>query len=709
MLSSLAERLRAARHRRFVGRTYELDLFQSVVLATELPFYVLHVFGLGGVGKTTLLWEFVRLCQDAKISAVYVDARNIEPSPDGFINALRFVLGIESSASPLQILTTRTSRQVILIDTYELIEPLDAWLREVFLPQLPADTLIVLAGRHAPTAAWRADLGWQSLIHTLPLRNLSPEESRIYLSHHQIPLTQHQAVLNFTHGYPLALSLVADVFGQSQDIGFQPEAMPDVIKVLMEKLLQEVPSPAHRMALEACALVRLTTEALLAAMLGISDPTELLQSSHSGDSLVYELFDWLRGLSFIELGQPGLFPHDLAREVLAADLRWRNPDWYAELHRRARNYYTTRLAQTQDQEQHRVLFDYIFLHRDNPAVRPRFTWQESGSLVTDSLRETDPPLLIKMVAEHEGEDSAHLATYWLTQQPQNVLVFRDAEQQPAGFVMMLALHQTSLEDRKLDPAAEAAWTYLHNNAPLRTGEGATLFRFWMAGDTYQQVSQTQSLIFINFVQHHRNTAGLAFTFFPCAEPAYWAAMFAYADLARISAADFEVGGRAYGVYGHDWRVVPPTTWQELLAQREIAASAQAIASTQVSEPLVVLSQPEFAEAVREALRNFAAPARLHQNPLLQSRLVMDQVSPNASRAERITALQSLIQEVAQSLQASPREAKCYRALYHTYLHPVPTQEQAAELLDLPFSTFRRHLKAGVIRVADLLWHREIGS
>jgi len=65
----------------------------------------------------------------------------------------------------------------------------------------------------------------------------------------------------------------------------------------------------------------------------------------------------------------GSVSHDLTREVLTADLRWRNPDWYAELHRRARIYYTTRLQQTHAQEQHRVLFDYIFLHR-NPRSDP---------------------------------------------------------------------------------------------------------------------------------------------------------------------------------------------------------------------------------------------------------------------------------------------------------------------------------------------------
>ncbi|WP_242041039.1 ATP-binding protein [Leptolyngbya sp. FACHB-261] len=689
MSLSLAERLRAERHQRFVGRALERQLFQSALVAAELPFHVLHVFGPGGVGKTTLLREFVRLCEQAQVPAFYVDARNLEASPDSFLKAVKAVM----SSAPPEL--TGSSRQVILVDTYELIDRLDDWLRDEFLPQLPAQALIVLAGRHAPTSAWRSDPGWQAIVQVVPLRNLSPEESRAYLTRREVPSAEHQGVLEFTHGHPLALSLVADVFAQGQDLHFQPEAAPDVVRTLLARFVLELPSPAHRIALEACALARLTTETLLAEMLGLPE--------------VHELFQWLRSLSFIEAGRSGLFPHDLAREVLIADLRWRNPDWYTELHLRARTYYTSRLEQTRGQEQHSTLFDYIFLHRDNPAVRPRFTWHESSTLLTDRLREGDPPILVSMVAAHEGEASAQLAAHWLARQPYSVLVFRDGEgTAPVGFVMMLALNQTTPEERSVDPAAQTAWDYLQNHTPLRAGEGATLLRFWLAADTYQAVSPIQSLIFIHFVQYHRTTAGLAFTFFSCAEPDFWAAMFNYADLARLPEADFSVGERHYGMYGHDWRAVPPMAWQALLAQREIAASVQATATPEVSMPLMVLSQPAFVEAVREALRNFARADALRNNPLLQSRLVMEQVPAQTDVAERIAVLRQLIQSACESLQSSPREAKCYRALHRAYLQPAPTQEQAAELLDLPFSTFRRHLKTGMSQVADLLWHQEIG-
>ena len=128
-----------------------------------------------------------------------------------------------------------------------------------------------------------------------------------------------------------------------------------------------------------------------------------------------------------------------------------------------------------------------------------------------------------------------------------------------------------------DPAAHATWRYLQAHAPLRPGERATLFRFWMAADTYQAVSPVQSQVFIQAVNHYLTTPGLAYTFFPCAEADFWAPVLAYADLARLTEADFEVGGRRYGVYGHDWRAVPPAAWLTLLGEREVGAGLQASA------------------------------------------------------------------------------------------------------------------------------------
>lgn len=163
MSSRLEDRLKTERRRRFVGWAAERDLFWSAITPVELPFNVLHVFGPGGAGKTTLLDEFIRLCDQAGISATCVDARNIEPSPDSFLSAVWLALGLDTHDSPFQVLASRPERRV-LIDNYETLAPLDAWMSETFLPQLPENLLLVLASRNPPPANWRVDQGWQTLV-----------------------------------------------------------------------------------------------------------------------------------------------------------------------------------------------------------------------------------------------------------------------------------------------------------------------------------------------------------------------------------------------------------------------------------------------------------------------------------------------------------------------------------------------------------------
>jgi hypothetical protein len=690
----LADRLNAARRRQFVGRSDELVLFETALTSPELPFFVLQIFGPGGVGKTSLLKQFATIARHHDAAAYYLDARNIEPAPAPFLDALRLAMGLEAGDSPQGALASNPSRQVILIDTYETLETLDDWLREEFLPGLPERVLLVAAGRNAPAQAWRSDPGWQELVHILPLRNLEPSECRDFLTQRSVPAEQHQEVLNFTHGHPLALSLVADVFAQRPGTQFHPEAVPDIVKTLLGQFVQKVPGPAHRAALEACALVRVTTEALLGELLAMGD--------------VHELFEWLRSLSFIESGQEGLFPHDLAREALVADLRWRNPDWHLELHRRARSYYATRLQQVQSGEQQRLMFDYAYLHRDNPIMRSMFQWQGAGSVLADAGRASDWPAIEEMVRRHEGQEAAELAAYWYARQPQGLLTLRGAGGAPVGMMMMLSLEQIPQGEIDHDPAVHAADRFLRKRAPLYPGERATLFRFWMAQETYQEVSPLQSLIFINVGRHYLTTPGLAYTFFPCADPDSWAPGFAYIDLTRIPEADFQTGGRRYGVYGHDWRTVPTWRWLSILAEREMGTELPA-EQAPAREELVVLSESTFAEAVKGALKGFTSFDALDLNPLLQSRLIASRTENTSERGKRVEILRQMILEAAESLQSSPRESKYYRALYRTYLNPVATQERAAEILNLPFSTYRRHLASGIERVTRILWQQEIGT
>jgi hypothetical protein len=123
----------------------------------------------------------------------------------------------------------------------------------------------------------------------------------------------------------------------------------------------------------------------------------------------------------------------------------------------------------------------------------------------------------------------------------------------------------------------------------------------------------------------------------------------------------------------------------------------------------VLSKEVFSGAVKDALRNFVYSTRLAGNPLLRSRLVLEDQGFTLGEGERIKRLAEVILQVIKQLKTGSRTERYYQALDLTYLHPVATQEEAAESLDLPFSTYRRYLKSGIDLVTELLWQREIGA
>src|SRR5829696_10235997 len=82
--ATVADRLRGARRRGFVGRAAELELFRSSLEAPEPPFSVLWICGPGGVGKTTLLGALAEAARSAGREPALVDLRSVDPSPRGF-------------------------------------------------------------------------------------------------------------------------------------------------------------------------------------------------------------------------------------------------------------------------------------------------------------------------------------------------------------------------------------------------------------------------------------------------------------------------------------------------------------------------------------------------------------------------------------------------------------------------------------------------
>jgi hypothetical protein len=684
---TLGDMLASRRRRRFVGRTSEVELFRMALESPEPPFLLLHIHGPPGIGKTRLLDIYAGLAADAGASVVRLDGRDLLPSPPAVLEALQGVLEVPDGEGAI-VGPPGSGRLVVLVDTYERLGPLDDWVRTGLLPRLPSTALTVVAGRRPPGSAWRADPAWRELLRVVSLRNLSPEDSRQYLHACGVDPARHDRLVELAHGHPLGLSLLADVVVRGGETAADP-LTPDLVGTLLRRFVEVAPSRLHRRALEVCALARVTTEALLRDALGLED--------------AHQLFAWLRELSFVESGPEGVYPHDLARDALEADLRWRDPDGYRRVFRGIRSHVNGRLQTSRGQEQQRAIADAKYLFRRLPGVRSPVDWDVWGQQYPEPARPEDREAILALALAWEGAASAAIAARWLDRQPEAFFVLRGQDGGVGGFLALLDLTRASLEDIAADPGARAAWDYATRQAAPRPHETVTQSRFIVDREAYQGPSPTLNTTPILTMQRYFVTPNLAWDFLTLAEPERWDDYFAAADLPRAAGADFRVGDRRYGLFAHDFRRVPVDALLELVTERALAQDLTPSPPTG-KPPLLVLSQSEFDDSVRQAFRDLRRPDLLTRNPLLRTRLVRDRAGDDEPGA---ATLEVLVCAAVEALREHPRDDKLWRAVERTYVRPAATQERAAAVLGLPFSTYRRHLTQGVDRVVAWLWDREI--
>ena len=653
----LGEWVRELRHRAFVGRDREVQLFRAALAGPG----VIFVHGPGGVGKSSLLELLAEVAAREGRDAVRVDCRHLPPLP----GALPTPAGDE--------------RLVLLIDTYELFEQIDDWVRDEYLPSLPAGVLVVVAGRRPPGPRWRADPAWRELVQVIALPNLTHGDGLAYLAAQGTPAELHDRLLAISHGHPLTLSMLVDAVRR----GAEPHALddlPDVVGALLAHTLDEAPGPRHRTALEVCAHAHDTTEDLLRWVLGDD---------------VGKLFSWLRTLPFIDDGPLGLYPHDLARDALLADLRWRDRDRYADLRRRVRAQLLVRFHAAADQRER------IQMLADTIVVLPRswLTKHVPPLPVTeeyvDELRTGDRAEIFAMTEVWQGQEQAALAAYWMERRPDAFRVFRADSGETRGYAACLDLGE---DDVGVDPGADAMWRYARKQGPPRRGEHVRAWRFFLDRDRGQRSSPSVTLFSACQLYDILTRDDTAWTLIGAYDDAeLWGPTMGVVDFWRAADADYAIGGTRYPVFAHDWRGTDTGEWLELVGGREVTRPA---GPNEERAGGSVLSEAQFADAVRSALHDFDAPRRLQKNPLLQSRVVRQHTRDGQPPA---VALCELLERAAGTLPSGLGEV-----VERTFLRPVTTQERVAEQLHLSFSTYRRHRDRAVAQIIEWLWEREIG-
>lgn len=498
-MPSLRDVVEAERSRLFVGREAELQHVTQWVRDPVGSTTVLFVWGMAGIGKSSLLSEMRRVARQRGAVCLWLDGSTCNQSPAAVLD---FLDGLVTQADPTIAPTSVTRdpvdrlyelvenggrRLLLIIDNYHDLARFGGWMREEVLGRLPdRGALVVLASRPAPSPGWTSDLAWRERIISLPLSPFSREEAYLLLT--RLGVTDealHEPILQSAAGLPLALSLLANSGGRVSEpaawetVRSAPEGGARPAQAISAQLLREVTSPDLLPTLEALTMLSEADQDLLAEVLGEPIPPTRYHE--------------LSRLSFIYVTGSGVGVHGVAREHLLADMSRRSPDRFRSLRQRALVSLRRRLGSTSDRFERRRLSSVLLgLCRDalpnlegyaDLSVRPllpapsAFVPEDRSSLHGQLGR---CGLGVGGVTEElAGHPGAHrFLDALMDQTPESIRVVRSPEGEPLAFTGLVLLHKESVE---LLREFHAGQIYLNNCA---RDELASLMVPRASADTY---------------------------------------------------------------------------------------------------------------------------------------------------------------------------------------------------------------------------------
>ena len=471
----------------FTGREREVDTLLGL-FETGGPL-VVHVHGVAGIGKSSLLEAFAGRARAQGIRVVRIDCRTVEPTARGLLAELSDALG-ESLANVedvAQRLSSFGETVAIVLDTYEVFVLLDTWLRQVFVPSLPVNARLAIGSRNPPSSAWRTTPGWQGLFRSLPLDPLPETDALRYLALSGIPVDVARRINSIAHGHPLALSMSASIALSDPGHRIEDTSLHHVINELSHSYIEAVPDAITKQALEASAVVRRVTEPLLHALIPDIAPRDAMER--------------LGALPFVDLGREGLFIHDAVRGAIASSLAVRDPDTHREYRRAAWAYLQNRLRHRYGAEPWRHTADLLFL-LENPVLREGFFPSGAQPLAVEPATATDEQAVLRLVAAKAAPECDALTAWW-RYNADGFRVVRDRERNICGLCIMVRASELHEGVDAADPVA-AAW---RRDVAARGPSNALFCRRWLDRDVGEAPSASQAASWVDLKRTYMELRG----------------------------------------------------------------------------------------------------------------------------------------------------------------------------------------------------------
>lgn len=457
-------------------------LRMEAALADDGP-RVVHVHGIAGIGKTTLLDMFAERARSAGTPLLRLDCRHIEPTADGFLRALSDAAGVAhpSLVTITERLAQLAPRVVLALDSYERFGLLDTWLRQHLIPALPDNTRVYLVGRERPVSAWSTTPGWHELFDALELGSLPDADAIRLLERFGLPSSSAVTIVPILQGHPLALHLAASAMLERAELQLDQSSLQRVLESLTEMFLEDVRDPLTRRTLEAVCVTRRATLSILGALFP--------------DQAPQDLYERLSRLPYVEYTPEGLVVHDAVRDVISRTVQARDPNTAHIYKRNAWQQLLEEIASASPRELWRYTADMLYLI-ENPITREAFFPSGTTRQTVEPATAEDADSIAAIIRRHEGEEAARVLLSWWYRLPQAFVVVRNDLQRPIGLCCRLDSKRVEPSWLQSDPVTQQWQQHLRRH-PIPENQTALFCRRWLSDMEGEAPSDVQAALWID--------------------------------------------------------------------------------------------------------------------------------------------------------------------------------------------------------------------
>ncbi len=455
-MAPMARRIHEAAATQFVGRARELARLAPLLDRGSDP-AVVFVSGPGGIGKTVLVAATVT---DLDGPSVTLEGRMIEPTPAGFLAALADNLGSAPIPSPTHAGAELEARgiAVLVVDSYERLNLLDAWLRNELLPASPADTTTVLVGRRPTNVAWRTAPGWRRLLAEMVVGELTDDDADALVAQRELSAEAAARVRHFGRGHPLALGMTAEAVARNTGLQLADGPPGEVVEALFEVLIDDL-DPAERRTVEAASILRRVTRPLLTAVL-----------DRDGQD-VDAAWRTLRELPFTSVTRIGLELDPLARNVIAGGLEIRESGYVADVRRRAARAALRDAGTGRSWDATADLLNLV----QNPVIRNSYLPPGDQQHPVEPAVRDDREAVLTITERFDGPFGAVAIGHWWNVHSDGFVVARGSVGEVTAFSVVVPMSELDEQLVESDPVVAAVLHHLRQH-PLPPKAEALLHR-----------------------------------------------------------------------------------------------------------------------------------------------------------------------------------------------------------------------------------------